>query len=48
MHDISKIKINFSETNNNLKDLLYCQRKYFIVNTNKKRQENFVIFSSIL
>ena len=48
MHDISKIKINFSETNNNLKDLLYCQGKYFIVNTNKKRQENFVIFSSIL
>ena len=48
MHDISKIKINFSETKNNFKDLLYCQVKHFIVNTNKKRQENFVIFSSIL
>ena len=35
MHDISKIKINFSETYNNFKDLLYCQVKHFIVNTNK-------------
>jgi len=44
--DISKIRITFSENNNNLKNIPFCMINANILNKKKNRQEKFILFTS--
>ena len=48
LNDLSKIKIDISSTNINLKNLNYCYGKLIVVNKKKDRQEILVLFTSII
>lgn len=46
--DISKIKINILEGNNNMKEMNYCLTKQYITNKKKNRQEYYILFSTLI